>query len=104
MSTSQAVVPALGSIWLQQLAQRCAQEGVPLPGGDGLHQKLANKQAPPPQLRGKLAQAIHNEWVKGRTEVPPWQLQALVDAIEAWWHLLPAEAHPLAAGMAPAWV
>ena len=103
MSSPQAAVPALGSIWLQQLAQRCTQEGLPFPGGEGLQQKLAKPDAPA-QARGRLAQVIHAEWVKGRSEVPPWQLQLLIEAIEAWWHALPAGEDPLSAGLAPAWV
>ena len=103
MSSSQAVVPALGRVWLDKLAERCDREGLPLPGGEGLHHKLSQPDVPT-GMRGKLAQAIHAEWVKGRNEVPPWQLQALVEAIEAWWHELPAGQDPLAAGLAPAWV
>ncbi|WP_324156032.1 glycosyltransferase family 61 protein [Ideonella sp.] len=102
-SGSQAIVPALGRLWLHELTERCAKEGVPLPGGEALHQKLAQSD-PPMGARGKLAQAIHNEWVKGHNEVPAWQLQALVEAIEAWWQLLPEGSTPLSAGLVPAWV
>jgi tetratricopeptide (TPR) repeat protein len=107
MAASQAVVPALGSIWLQRLAQRCTQEGVALPGGQALHEKLAQPDAPP-SARGRMAQLMHAEWVKGRNEVPPWQMQAVVEAIEGWWHALPPEGDALGtgldAGLAPAWV
>jgi tetratricopeptide (TPR) repeat protein len=103
MNGPQAVVPGLGRLWLQELTQRCASEGVPLPGGETVHQKLLQSD-PPVGARGKLAQAIHNEWVKGRNEVPPWQLHALVDAIEAWWQVLPEGNEPLGAGLVQAWV
>ena len=103
MSSSQGVVPGLGRVWLDKLAERCASEGLPLPGGENLHRKLGQPDVPA-ALRGKLAQALHVEWVKGRENVPPWQLQALVEAIEAWWQLLAEGEHPLSAGLAPAWV
>ncbi len=103
MSSTQAVVPALGRLWFKELSERCAQEGVALPGPENLHQKFHQPEVPP-AARGKLAQVMHVEWVKGRADVPPWQLQALVEAIEAWWHLLPEGSTPLTAGLAPAWV
>lgn len=103
MSQLQAAVPALGRLWLQQLSERCAAAGLPLPGSEAVHQKLALSE-PPVGARGKLAQAIHNDWVKGRSDVPPWQLQALVEAIEAWWHVLPEGSEPLGAGLVQAWV
>jgi Glycosyltransferase 61 len=98
-----AVIPALGRLWLNELTERCVREGVPLPGGEAVHQKLAQSE-PPVGARGKLAQALHNEWVKGRADVPAWQLQALVEAIEAWWHVLPEGNEPLGAGLVQAWV
>ncbi|MGM9487170.1 glycosyltransferase 61 family protein [Ideonella sp. YS5] len=103
MSSSQAVVPALGRVWLDRLADRCGREGLLLPGGESLHRKLAQPDVPV-GLRGKLAHAIHVDWVKGRNEAPPWQLETLVEAIEAWWHVLPEGEEPLSAGLAPAWV
>lgn len=103
MSSTQAVVPALGRLWFSSLIEQCAKEGVTLPGPENLHQKF-NQPDVPPAARGKLAQVMHVEWVKGRADVPPWQLQALVEAIEAWWHLLPEGSTPLSAGLAPAWV
>jgi len=103
MSSTQAAVPALGRLWFDELIERCAKEGVVLPGPENLHQKF-NQPEVPPAARGKLAQVMHVEWVKGRADVPPWQLQALVEAIEAWWHLLPDGSSPLTAGLAPAWV
>src|SRR5689334_11337221 len=103
MSSTQAVVPALGRLWFDELSERCAKEGVALPGPENLHQKFHQPEVPP-AARGKLAQVMHVEWVKGRADVPPWQLQALVEAIEAWWHLLPEGSTPLTAGLAPAWV
>ncbi|WP_374568469.1 DUF563 domain-containing protein [Ideonella sp.] len=103
MSSTQAVVPALGRLWFDELSQRCAKEGVALPGPENLHQKFQQPEVPP-AARGKLAQVMHVEWVKGRADVPHWQLQALVDAIEAWWQLLPEGSTPLTAGLAPAWV
>jgi len=103
MSSTQAVVPALGRLWFSSLSEQCAKEGVTLPGPENLHQKF-NQPDVPPAARGKLAQVMHVEWVKGRADVPPWQLQALVEAIEAWWHLLPEGSTPLSAGLAPAWV
>ena len=103
MSTQQAVVPALGRLWFNSLTERCAKEGVTLPGGENLHQKFSLSDVPV-GARGKLAQVMHVEWVKGRTDVPAWQLQALVEAIEAWWQALPEGTTPLGAGLAPAWV
>lgn len=101
--TAGAAVPALGRVWLNELMARCEREGLALPGGPQLHQKLSRPEVPP-AARGRLAQVMHNEWVKGRQDVPPWQLQATVEAIEAWWHTLPEGTEPLGAGMVPAWI
>lgn len=103
MSTQPSILPALGRLWFSSLNERCAKEGVTLPGGENLHQKFSQSDVPV-GARGKLAQVMHVEWVKGRADVPPWQLQALVEAIEAWWQSLPEGTTPLGAGLAPAWV
>ncbi|MFO1338038.1 MAG: glycosyltransferase family 61 protein [Burkholderiaceae bacterium] len=97
-----AAVPALGTAWVHTLAQQCAQAGLPFPGGEQLLNKLGKPEAPV-GARGRLAQAIHHEWVKGQEDVAPWQLRALVEAIEGWWQSLPEGMDPLAAGLAPAW-
>jgi tetratricopeptide (TPR) repeat protein len=98
---------ALSGAWLGQLAQRCTQEGVPLPGNAGLHEKLAQPIVAP-SVRARLAQVLHTDWVKGHQDVPAWQLQAFVEATEAWWQALAPEGDTLSAGldagMAPAWV
>ncbi|MEK8030695.1 glycosyltransferase family 61 protein [Ideonella sp. DXS29W] len=102
-SALQAVLPALSRLWFNELRAKCDKEGITLPGGENLHQKFTLAEVPV-GARGKLAQLLHVEWVKGRTDVPAWQLQALVEAIEAWWQQLPEGTTPLGAGLAPAWV
>jgi hypothetical protein len=89
--------------WLQALEARCVAEEVAFPGNEGLAARLASG-ATATSARGRLAQSILNGWVKGHDDVPVWQWQALSEAIEGWWSALPAESHPLSAGLAPAWV
>lgn len=107
MMRAQPAPAAPGPLWLDALARRCAEAGVPLPGTGALAAPAAGS-APTPQALGRFAHALHNAWVKGHAEVPPWQLEGLAAAIEAWWQALPHPGGPLAvaleAGLAPAWI
>ena len=71
-----------------------------MPGGDALAAKLA-KGAAPAAAWGRMAHAIHADWLKGQDQPPP-ELQAVfVDCVAHAWQGLD-EAERLHSGLYPA--